>query len=59
MLVENNLAALWRQLDKAEQKLAEANKELRNAERKADRASGVVSNLRDQLFDDGIDIGIA
>ena len=49
MLVENNLAALWRQLDKAEQKLAEANKELRNAERKADRASGVVSNLREEI----------
>ena len=49
MLVENNLAALWRQLDKAEQKLAEANKELRNAERKADRASAVVSNLREEV----------
>lgn len=49
MLVENNLAALWRQLDKAEQKLAEANKELRSAERKADRASAVVSNLREEI----------
>ena len=49
MLVENNLAALWRQLDKAEQKLAEANKELRSAERKADRASAVVSNLHEEI----------
>lgn len=49
MLVENNLAALWRQLDKAEQKLAEVNKELRSAERKADRASAVVSNLREEI----------
>lgn len=49
MLVENNLAALWRQLGKAEQKLAEANKELRSAERKADRASAVVSNLHEEI----------
>lgn len=49
MLVENNLAALWRQLDKAEQKLAEADKELRNAERKAERASAAVSNLREKI----------
>ena len=49
MLIENNLAALWRQLDKAEQKLAEANKELRSAERKADRASAVVSNLHEEI----------
>ena len=49
MLIENNLAALWRQLDKAEQKLAEKNKELRSAERKANRASAVVSNLREEI----------
>lgn len=49
MLVESNLTALCQQLDKAEQKLADANKELSSAERKADRASAVVSNLREAI----------
>lgn len=48
-LVENRLAGLWKQLDKAELKLAEASKELRIAERKEKRASNAVSALREEI----------
>lgn len=47
--IESSLADLWKQLAKAEQKLAEATKELRIAERKEERASYVVSALREEI----------
>lgn len=49
MLVGSKLAALWRQLEKAEANLVEAKKLLRIAERRADRAGAVVSNLYEEI----------
>lgn len=49
MLIESKLAALSLRLEKAEQKLVEANKELRSAERKELRASNAVSALREEI----------
>lgn len=49
MLIENTLATLFRQLEKAEHKLAQVNKELRNVERRAERADGNVRALRGQI----------
>ncbi len=49
MLIESKLAALSRRLERAEQKLTDANKELRIAERREERASNAVSSLREEI----------
>lgn len=49
MVAEKSLATLCQHLEKAEQKLADVNKEFRNVARKANRANNVVSGLREDI----------